>query len=151
MPRHTKLKNVKWFLQLTTSWPSCTSKVNVLKTMVEIIIILIFWLFKIILYYLLPDVNSVTSIKHLYLSILIYILSDEGMSKKKYEEMEDYLTDHLDIAHDLITRLRQLLTMEKTGAVMDHSLNRTRFFKMNDDYGKLIKTYRILLIYCGNN
>jgi hypothetical protein len=68
------------------------------------------------------------------------------MTKKKYEEMEDYLTDRLEIAHDLITRLRQLLTMEKTDAVMDHSLNKTRFFKMNDDYGKLFTT-PILLQY----
>ncbi|CAI6342810.1 unnamed protein product [Macrosiphum euphorbiae] len=47
--------------------------------------------------------------------------------------MED-LMDRVEIAHDLITRLRQLLTMEKTDSVMDHSLNRTRFFKMDDDY-----------------
>eukprot|EP00102_Acyrthosiphon_pisum_P022408 XP_016659618.1 PREDICTED: uncharacterized protein LOC107883658 [Acyrthosiphon pisum] len=47
--------------------------------------------------------------------------------------MED-LMDRVEIAQDLITRLRQLLTMEKTDSVMDHSLNRTRFFKMDDDY-----------------
>lgn len=48
----------------------------------------------------------------------------------------DDLMDRVEIAHDLITRLRQLLTMEKTDSVMDHSLNRTRFFKMDDDYSK---------------
>lgn len=51
--------------------------------------------------------------------------------------MED-LMDRVEIAHDLIIRLRQLLTMEKTDSVMDHSLNRTRFFKMDDDYSKHI-------------
>lgn len=51
--------------------------------------------------------------------------------------MED-LMDRVEIAHDLITRLRQLLTMEKTDSVMDHSLNRTRFFKMDDDYSEHI-------------
>ncbi|XP_022179782.1 uncharacterized protein LOC111040257 [Myzus persicae] len=58
---------------------------------------------------------------------------NDDKTEKKYEEMED-LMDRVEIAHDLITRLRQLLTMEKTDSVMDHSLNRTRFFKMDDDY-----------------
>jgi len=64
------------------------------------------------------------------------ILLDD-MTEEKYEKMED-LMDRVEIAHDLITRLRQLLTMEKTDSVMDHSLNRTRFFKMEDDYSKYI-------------
>jgi len=64
------------------------------------------------------------------------ILLDD-MTQEKYEEMED-LMDRVEIAHDLITRLRQLLTMEKTDSVMDHSLNRTRFFKMDDDCSKHI-------------
>ncbi|XP_060871287.1 uncharacterized protein LOC132945530 [Metopolophium dirhodum] len=59
-------------------------------------------------------------------------LDDDYTAGEKYEEMED-LMDRVEIAHDLITRLRQLLTMEKTDSVMDHSLNRTRFFKMDDD------------------
>ncbi|KAL4096568.1 hypothetical protein QTP88_021494 [Uroleucon formosanum] len=57
----------------------------------------------------------------------------DDTTEEKYEEMED-LMDRVEIAHDLIIRLRQLLTMEKTDSVMDHSLNRTRFFKMDDDY-----------------
>lgn len=57
------------------------------------------------------------------------------MTRENREEMEDYLTDQVETAHNLITKLRQLLTMEKTGAVMDRSLNRTRFFKMKDDHG----------------
>jgi len=61
------------------------------------------------------------------------ILLDDYTTGEKYEEMED-LMDRVEIAHDLITRLRQLLTMEKTDSVMDHSLNRTRFFKTDDDY-----------------
>ncbi|KAF0767880.1 DRBM domain-containing protein [Aphis craccivora] len=56
----------------------------------------------------------------------------DNLTEEKYEEMDD-LMDQVEIAHDLITRLRQLLTMEKTDSVMDHSINRTRFFKMNDD------------------
>lgn len=83
-------------------------------------------------------VNANRGIKYQYISL------DDDMPPKKYEEMEDYLTDRLEIAHDLITRLRQLLTMEKTGAVMDHSLNRTRFFKMDDDYGN----HLFIIILC---
>ncbi|XP_027846826.1 uncharacterized protein LOC114126963 [Aphis gossypii] len=56
----------------------------------------------------------------------------DNLTEEKYEEMDD-LMDQVEIAHDLITRLRQLLTMEKTDSVMDHSINRTRFFKMDDD------------------
>jgi len=59
------------------------------------------------------------------------------MTEEKYEKMED-LMDRVEIAHDLITRLIQLLTMEKTDSVMDHSLNRTRFFKMDGDYSKYV-------------
>lgn len=75
----------------------------------------------------------------LYIDILNkrIILLDDYATGEKYEEMED-LMDRVEIAHDLITRLRQLLTMEKTDSVMDHSLNRTRFFKMDDDYSKHI-------------
>lgn len=58
------------------------------------------------------------------------------MTNEKYEEMEGYLTDQVVIAHDLITRLKQLLTMERTDAMMDRSLNRTRFFKTGDDQSK---------------
>lgn len=65
---------------------------------------------------------------------LINAFLDDNLTEEKYEEMEDYLTDRVEIAHDLITSLRQLLTMEKTDAVMDRSLNRTRFFKMDDDH-----------------
>ncbi|VVC38277.1 Double-stranded RNA-binding domain [Cinara cedri] len=57
-----------------------------------------------------------------------------GATGEKLEELEEYLTDQVEIAHNLITRLRQLLTMEKTDAVMDRSLNRTRFFKMDADF-----------------
>ncbi|XP_026806993.1 uncharacterized protein LOC113549738 isoform X2 [Rhopalosiphum maidis] len=59
--------------------------------------------------------------------------NNDNITGEKYEEMDD-LMDRVEVAHDLITRLRQLLTMEKTDSVMDHSLNRTRFFKMDDDY-----------------
>lgn len=61
-----------------------------------------------------------------------------NMSNEKLDETEDYLADQVEIAHDLITRLRKLLTMEKTDAVMDRSLNRTRFFKMDDDQSIII-------------
>jgi len=74
------------------------------------------------------------------------ILLDDYTTGEKYEEMED-LMDRVEIAHDLITRLRQLLTMEKTDSVMDHSLNRTRFFKTDDDYSKHIFYFRLHDIY----
>lgn len=57
------------------------------------------------------------------------------MASKNYDEMEE-LIDRVEIAQDLITRLKQLLMMEKTDSVMDHSLNRTRFFKTDIDYSK---------------
>lgn len=60
------------------------------------------------------------------------------MTDEKYEQMEDYLTEQVEIAYDLLTRLRKLLTMEKTDAVMDRSLNKTRFFKTNDDQSIVI-------------
>lgn len=66
--------------------------------------------------------------------LVCYTAND--MTEEKHEQVEDYLTDQVEIAHNLITRLRQLLTMEKTDAVMDRSLNRTRFFKMDDDHRK---------------
>lgn len=59
-------------------------------------------------------------------------------TEEKLEELEEYLTDQVEIAHNLIIRLRQLLTMEKTDTVIDRSLNRTRFFKMDADFRKPI-------------
>lgn len=60
------------------------------------------------------------------------------MTDEKYEQMENFLIDQVEIAHDLITRLRKLLTMEKTDAVMDRSLNRTKFFKTGDNQSIVI-------------
>ncbi|XP_050531703.1 uncharacterized protein LOC126900216 isoform X2 [Daktulosphaira vitifoliae] len=62
-----------------------------------------------------------------------HLKTNENLSNNRFQEIEERLLDQLLVGHDLLTRLRNLLTMEKTDAVMDHSLNRTRFFKMDDD------------------
>lgn len=84
--------------------------------------------------------TKVKSVTNIY-----FILLDDDMTKTNKHNIiqEDHLTDQVEIAYNLITRLRQLLTMEKTDAIMERSLNRTNFFKINNDLGKvlLLKTY----------
>lgn len=70
-------------------------------------------------------------------------ISLAGVHDKTLGELEEYLTDQVGIAHNLIIQLRQLLTMEKTDSIMDRSLNRTRFFKMDADFRKSIIKYMI--------
>lgn len=67
---------------------------------------------------------------------MFFFAAEHEETDGRREQTEDYLTDQVETAHNLITKLRQLLTMEKTDAVMDRSLNRTRFFKMDDDQRK---------------
>lgn len=88
---------------------------------------------------------KVKSVTNIY-----FILLDDDMTKTNKHNItqEDRLTDQVEIAYNLITRLRQLLTMEKTDAIMERSLNRTNFFKINNDLGKvlLLKTYTYIPI-----
>ncbi|XP_050436546.1 uncharacterized protein LOC126843213 [Adelges cooleyi] len=89
-------------------------------------------------YYELEKREVITTVNNFMTKLYIEsqrLKSNENLPQDQRDDVEDRLMDQIEIGQDLLTRLRNLLTMEKTDAVMDHSLNRTRFFKM-DDYNR---------------